>query len=89
MVKNTKGHGGYFGCDQCKVHGVYYENRMTFCDLNSAKRTDVDFRSQSNAEHHKGITPFTQLPIDMITTFPVDPMHQVSLRQCRSLYSII
>lgn len=85
LIKQTKGHSGYYGCDKCVVHGVRLEGTMTFPQLDSRLRTDADFRSRSNARHHIGVSPFERLPIDMIESFPLDYMHLVCLGVTKNL----
>lgn len=49
---------------------------MTFPTLNAPRRTDDDFRSKKFSLHHNTDTPLTDLPIDMIKSFPVgDELH--------------
>lgn len=80
MVKNTKLYSGYSGCDKCAQHGAYVDRRMTYPDIYQLElRTDSSFREQSDEAHHKGYSPFCDLPIDMIKTFSVDYMHCVCL----------
>ncbi|KAL7296889.1 hypothetical protein TKK_0010279 [Trichogramma kaykai] len=72
-----KQHNGYFACRKCMVEGDY-DSRMEFLE-DAQLRTDTNFRNRLNEEHHKGLSPFETLDINMITFFPLDYMHLVCL----------
>lgn len=81
MARATKGHTGYYGCGRCKERGAWVENRLVYLNTdNLVERTDAEFRNRTDEEHHlpertAGVSPFLPLPIDMVTSFPLDYMH--------------
>ena len=87
MVKGITQFNGFYGCDQCEVKGVY-QGCMLFMENDCRLRTDESFRSQTNKLHHRVDSPFCKLPIDMISQFPIDYMHQVNLGVTRKLLVI-
>ena len=78
FVKQIKGHSGYYGCDKCSQKG-HWVRKMTFPEINAPLRTDSQFSEMTNEEHHSGISPFSDLPLGMVTQFPIDYMHLVCL----------
>ncbi|KAG5891952.1 hypothetical protein JTB14_002225 [Gonioctena quinquepunctata] len=48
LVKNTKSHNGYSGCDKCVDKGVHCNHRMLFLKLDTPLRTDQDFHNNVN-----------------------------------------
>ena len=79
MVKGIKSYTGFYGCDKCSQKGVHL-GRMTYQETENIQlRTDKTFRNETNPDHHHKISPFCELPIDMIYTFPADYMHQICL----------
>jgi hypothetical protein len=79
MVKAVKLYSGYEGCDKYCQRGKWF-GRMTYPEIDNIElRTDESFRGQVNNEHHNDTSPFCNLPIDMITTFPLDYMHECCL----------
>ncbi|KER30154.1 LOW QUALITY PROTEIN: hypothetical protein T265_13242 [Opisthorchis viverrini] len=56
------------------------ENILVITDLIGA-----DFRSNSNARHHTGVSPFEWLPSDTISSFPLGYMHMVCLGLAKKL----
>lgn len=84
-IKGTKGHNSYHGCDKCCVLGQYKDRKMLFLNLNSALRTDSHFRAHIYGDYHKNISPLEQLPIGLVTAFPIDSMHSVFLGVMRKL----
>lgn len=78
FVLNVKSHGGFYGCERCYEKGKTIENRRVFLNTNSKKRTDASFRVKDQPDHHKGDSPFEQLPgVDLVLDFPQDYMHSV------------
>ena len=84
MIKNIKGHGGYFGCDRCSQEGEW-EGKVIYPDTNAPLRTDAQFNEMVDEEHHLGPSPLRSLPIEMISQFPIDYMHLVCLGVMRRL----
>ena len=79
MVKSVKQYSGYYGCDRCTQKGRWL-NKVTYQRTQKLRlRTDGAFRVQLQEEHHRGVSPFCDLPIDMITAFPLDYMHMCCL----------
>ncbi|XP_071810762.1 uncharacterized protein [Apostichopus japonicus] len=84
LIKNIKGHSGYYGCDKCIQRGLWLE-KVTFPQTNANLRTNASFIAMTNKEHHLGTTPLSELNIGMITAFPADYMHLVRLGVMRRL----
>ena len=75
----TKGHGGYNSCFFCFVRG---ENvgHVVFLDTNSPIRDDASFRNQEDEDHHGGRSILEEIVgLDMVMSFPNDPMHLFDL----------
>lgn len=80
MVKCIKSHTGYSSCDKCNVVGEYdKESKQVVFTSEGSIRTDAHFRSQTDRNHHKGVSPLLRLPIDMVMNLPYDPMHLLYL----------
>lgn len=79
FIKQTKQHSGYFSCDRCEIEGVYESGKVIFPLIRHNPRSDFEFRTRKQEEHHTGQSPLESLPIDMILTFPYDYMHVVCL----------
>jgi hypothetical protein len=77
------GHTSKHGCEKCTIIGKYANNRVNF-SINEPhyhiKRKDDDFYSDICSDHikpHK--SPLLDIKINMVTQFPLDPMHLVYL----------
>ncbi|XP_049517381.1 uncharacterized protein LOC125943071 [Dermacentor silvarum] len=79
FVFRIKGHTGYSGCPKCTVEGTYSNSRLCFPTRSSTLRTDDSFRRQTDPDHHLGTSVLTSLPIDCITSAPLDYMHLLCL----------
>ncbi|CAH8673292.1 unnamed protein product [Schistosoma rodhaini] len=87
-VRYTVNHNAKVGCDRCVVNGRRLDGTMTFPNGEYTLRTDDTFRNQTQYIHHKGHSLFESLPIDMILTFPLDPMHMVYLGVTKKLVTL-
>ena len=83
FCKCTINHNGKCGCDQCMFEAGKYERTMTYPNFvvpDDMLRTNENFRSKSQEEHHKGNSVFAMLAeCDMVKCFPGDYMHIVCL----------
>lgn len=79
FIRQVKMHSGYYSCERCTTSGDYLNGKVVFPPQKFRLRSDVDFRSRRQGQHHIGDSPFERLPIDMISAFPLDYMHMVCL----------
>lgn len=79
FVTGTKGHNAYFGCAKCFCEGDYVNHKMVYLEEDAILRSDNNFRTRQNEEHHLSVSPFENLHIDMIKNFPLDYMHLICL----------
>lgn len=85
-VLQIKGHAGYYSCSKCIAEGEHINGRMCFPETNFTKRTNEDFRNQTDENHHIGETILTQISgLDLISTVPLDYMHLVLLGVVKKL----
>ena len=56
--------------------GGVWHGRITYQEIDNLLQS---FRARTQEEHHKGASPFTDLPIDMVKVFSLDYMHQSCL----------
>ena len=85
FITAVKLHTAYHGCDKCHQTGVRIGSQMTFPEVCARHRTGKYFRQAIDEEHHRERSPFSDLDIDMVTTFPHDYMHLVCLGVTRRL----
>jgi len=85
FVTGTKGHNGRFDCGKCFCEGDYCNHRMVFLNENASLRTNNNFRNRENEDYHVSVSPFEDLPVDMINDFPLDYMHLVCLGVMKKL----
>ncbi|XP_039308167.1 uncharacterized protein LOC113006034 isoform X2 [Solenopsis invicta] len=82
---NHYGHTLSHACGKCKVVGVRYEQRMIFLGTNHRLRTDEEYIRITDRDHHKGTSPLSRLPMEMVTQVPVDYMHLVCIGVVKKL----
>ncbi|VDP04523.1 unnamed protein product [Schistosoma mattheei] len=64
------------------------EGKTTFPNGVYTLRTDDTFRRQTQSIHHQGHSIMETLSINMIVTFPLDPMHMVYLGVTKKLANL-
>lgn len=80
FILKTKGHSGYYSCYECDIKGTYHNGRTCFPSKTFNLRSDEDFRRKKQEEHHNGTTILEKIPhLNMISSFPSDPMHLLYL----------
>ena len=84
FIKCIKPCGAYHGCMKCETVGEYILNekkkggRVTYPETDARLRTDESFRNQEQRLHHEGTAVLQKIPhLDMVKSFPIDPMHLV------------
>lgn len=79
LVTYSKGHGGFYGCGKCIQEGEYNDHRMLFLDMDAPSRTDFNFISRINEEHHLGKSNFEEIGVGIVSQFPFEYMHSICL----------
>ncbi|XP_076299692.1 uncharacterized protein LOC143218425 [Lasioglossum baleicum] len=79
FIKCVTYHTGYNSCTKCLIEGDYIADRVCFPSLEPiACRTDVEFRTKGDNDHHTGTSILERIPnFDMIKSFPLDYMHLI------------
>ena len=88
FAKQVTQFNGRYGCDRCELQGdrVGDKRRQLFLTVDDLPlRTDESFRNQQQVQHHKGVSAFCDLPMDMVTGFPLDYMHLLCLGVMKKL----
>ncbi|KAF2898976.1 hypothetical protein ILUMI_07199, partial [Ignelater luminosus] len=75
FLKCIKTHSGYSCCERCLKPGEYFNSRVVVTGISAPKRNNRSFRMQLDEEHHIGISPLVDLPIDLVIKFPIEYMH--------------
>lgn len=81
LIKECKGHTGYFSCPKCNVEGEPSHIGSNVCfPYYGVRRTDESFRKQTQKDHHNGTSILTNVSnLDMINAFPLDYLHLICL----------
>lgn len=89
FIRGTKGHIGYNSCLKCTQKGLHLDSRMVFPLITSADRTNENFRSREDADHHIQTSILETIEdFDMVRSFPIDEMHIVHLGVMKKLISL-
>ncbi|KAL2102394.1 hypothetical protein ACEWY4_001562 [Coilia grayii] len=83
FVKQIKSHNGYSGCDKCCQTGNW-QNKMTYPETEVRLRSDDEFETMADEDHHINRSPVTGL-VKMVSAFPIDYMHLCCLGVMRKL----
>ena len=88
MIKCIKQFSCYYVCDRCNQKRLWL-HKVTYQEVKTLQlQTDHEFCIQAQEKHHRGISSFCRLPVDMIKIFPNDYMHQSCLGCIRRLLHI-
>jgi len=85
LIKQTKAHTGYFGCDRCVEKGEYVQGRVTFPQLTAEKRTDDLFARVAYANHQLSRSPLIEVGCGLVSGCVLDYMDLVCLGIVRRL----
>ena len=90
FIKCIKGHGSYHACERCCQEGEYVGVKVTYPEINSRLRSDADFLSQRNEDHHMPnlVYPLAAINIGLVSQVPLDYMHLVCLGVVRRLVNL-
>lgn len=53
FILHHRSHTSYQPCSKCKISGVLCEGRYVFCDITHPLRTDEEYMTLLDDDHHK------------------------------------
>lgn len=87
-IRGSKGHTGFNSCVKCTQKGLRLDSRLVFPYISKTNRTDEDFRSRMDINHHVKTSILETIHgLDMVHSFPLDEMHIVHLGVVKKLIS--
>lgn len=90
FILNHRGHMSNKPCSKCRVSGTWYEGRNIFRGVNHLLRTDTEYVTCNDEDHHKdGRSPLATLPFGMVSQVPFEYMHLVCLGVVKKLLSAL
>lgn len=94
FVTGCVGHNAFHGCSRCLQIGRR-ENRVTVYSNESGQlRTNESFKNRTHPEHHSPMfrntaTDLENIGIQMVSQFPIDPMHLFDLGVMRKILNLL
>lgn len=83
FLRKTAGHTSKVACEKCHIKGKYQNHRINFAEktvVGHKKKLDTDFTNTIDASDYiKGKSPLVVAGFNLITQFPLDPMHLLYL----------
>lgn len=93
LLKYTKGHTSFNGCEKCDTVARKDKDtvKTTVYLTVGEKRTDEDFRSFKDVDHHTGVSPLIAIrpKVDLVKRFILDPMHLLAGIMLRILENLM
>jgi len=77
-IKCTAGHSSKHGCERCDEEGVYIDF-VVYSTKTGNERTDASFDERRDPEHHKGISPLTEIGAKFISQVRLDPTNLIDI----------
>lgn len=87
-VKSIKNNNSYYGCEKCVQKGIFVDGHVKFLDIESPLRSNEDFSSFAQKEHHISETPLLNISspnFGLVSKFPLDVMHLIDLGVVRKM----
>lgn len=57
FILNVKQHNAYHSCNSCVEEGTFINNRMSYLGINASLRSNESFRSKTDEDYHKSLSP--------------------------------
>lgn len=85
FLKCIKLHNSYDSCERCTVHGLHFNDRVVYNEMDAELRTDRGFAENRYPEHQVDISPLNDICQELVSSFSLDYMHLVCLGVVRRM----